>query len=50
MTNQGVYFGQIVVGPAGSGKVITSYIQVYILHNHAINGINPQKKYTYNQS
>ena len=39
--NQGVYFGQIVIGPAGSGKVQTNLSDlVNILQTHAINGLN----------
>ncbi len=39
--NQGVFFGQIVIGPAGSGKVpIKISNLVNILQAHAINGLN----------
>ena len=44
--NQGVFFGQIVIGPAGSGKVIHYIInEVNILQDNAINGINITKKH-----
>lgn len=41
--NQGIYYGQLVIGPAGSGKVLIYPIPpiVNILQTYAINGINP---------
>lgn len=42
--NQGVYFGQLVIGPAGSGKVHPTY-QVDLQQRDAVDGEHPQAKY-----
>lgn len=38
--NQGVYFGQIIIGPAGAGKVTLYFISVNILSSDARDGID----------
>jgi hypothetical protein len=43
--NSGVFFGQIVIGPAGSGKVNSKLNLVNILQSYARNGLNSEKKY-----
>ena len=48
--NQGLFFGQLVIGPAGCGKVTTIVIIVNVLQTYARNGLNPQKKHHNYQS
>lgn len=43
--NQGVFFGQMVIGPAGSGKVNRHIPLVNILQTHAVNSRNTPQKY-----
>ena len=42
--NQGLYFGQMVIGPAGSGKVLRVIMEVDLLQAYAGNGLNIEKK------
>lgn len=45
--NQGIFYGQIVIGPAGSGKVTIAHEKVNILQANARYGLNSQKKSNY---